>query len=80
MIPGTCILLLEPQSRFGDKLLEIRVVCPQQRGCGSKRVNIEVHCELNVFVLFVYAWYNLCVNLYSRGRKANLYPVPGMFS
>ena len=26
---GTLLTPLEPQSRFGDKLLEIRVVCPQ---------------------------------------------------
>ena len=36
-------------------------------------INIEEHCELNVFVLFVYAWHNLCVNLYARGREVTLY-------
>ena len=30
---------LEPQSRFGDKLLEIRVVCPHDWNCGSTRVD-----------------------------------------
>ena len=33
---------LEPQSRFGDKLLEIRRVCPQKRNCGSEGVKGEV--------------------------------------
>ena len=31
--------LLGPQSRFGDKLLTIRVLCPHIWECGAKRVN-----------------------------------------
>ena len=40
-IPGFVLLitLLGPQSRFGDKLLTIRVCCPHIWKCGSKRVN-----------------------------------------
>ena len=36
------LTLLGPQSRFGDKLLELRVVCPQTRDCCSKRVKVTV--------------------------------------
>ena len=59
---GTAVLegltLLEPQSRFGDKLLGIRVVCPQNgtpvlkglkgRGGGGKAemVDIDPACYL----------------------------------
>ena len=32
------LTLLGPQSRFGDKLLIIRVFCPHIRECGSERV------------------------------------------
>ena len=32
------LTLLGPQSRFGDKLLLFRVICPHLWECGSKRV------------------------------------------
>ena len=33
------LTLLGPQSRFGDKLLIIRVLCPHEWECGAKGVN-----------------------------------------
>ena len=38
MVPP--LTLLGPQSRFGDKTLGIRVVCPQKRHCSPKRVEV----------------------------------------
>ena len=35
------LTLLGPQSRFGDKLLIIRLLCPHVWECGSKRVNFK---------------------------------------
>lgn len=34
---------LEPQSRFGDKSLEIKGTLPPKWDCGSKRDGISVH-------------------------------------
>ena len=53
-------------------------ICAQSESLGEggyPYINTEVHCELNVFVLFVYAWYELCVNLYARGREVTMYLV-----
>ena len=36
------LTLLGPQSRFGDKLLVIRVFCPHIWECGSKRAHPRV--------------------------------------
>ena len=36
------LTLLGPQSRFGDKLLIIRVFCPHIWECGSKGVNTSI--------------------------------------
>ena len=33
------LTLLGPHSRFGDKLLTVRVICPHIWECGAKRVN-----------------------------------------
>ena len=35
------LTFLGPHSRFGDKLLTFRVLCPQTWECGAKRVNIK---------------------------------------
>ena len=34
-----CLTHSKLQSSFGDQLVEIWLVCPQERDCGSKRVN-----------------------------------------
>ena len=39
IVEQTSSPLLEPQSRFGDKLLEISVNCPQNGDSSPKRVN-----------------------------------------
>ena len=49
---GGVITPLEPQSRFGDKLLEVRVVCPQrglepQSRFGDRPVKFRVVCPQN---------------------------------
>ena len=42
--------LLEPQSRFGDKLLIIREFCPHIWECGSKRVKVSVVLYILILV------------------------------
>ena len=37
---------------LGDKLLEIWVVCPQQRDCGSKRVKVQIWD-----IILILRWY-----------------------
>ena len=52
------LTLLGPQSRFGDKLLILRVVCPHIREWGSKRVNAAA-----------ISWQALAQTCCSRGNK-----------
>ena len=40
---GLLLTLLGPQSRFGDRLLIIRVLCPHIWQCGAKGVNKAIH-------------------------------------
>ena len=66
----TCLIVtltpLEPQSRFGDKLLEIRVVCPHIWDCGSKRVKTR---------LWVVIWcYFPCRYIALHSKRTSEYP------
>ena len=63
--PGYCLLtFLGPQSRFGDKLLIIRLVYPHIWECGSKRVketrfhvqNVAVSRRLTSSATGVWLW------------------------
>ena len=49
------LTLLVPRSRFGDKLLIIRVFCPPIWDCGSKRV--KRYREYQALLLYYYYYY-----------------------
>ena len=63
--PTVLLTLLEPQSRFGGKLLTIKVFCPHIWECGAKGVKVLVESHLVVireesFGLARYSSKNAC--------------------
>ena len=72
LLRGTILTLLGPQSRFGDILLIIRVLCAHIWECGAKgpaiyTINIPVYISLFLLILrgtIVNRTYDIHKNLY----------------